>query len=172
MAADYHSVGMLSLIKHPYAFLPVGRSRHSAPSAVLQCQSASAHELQALVFYKRAQQLPDYNNTELWGKMADCHQLLGDSEEMVSMYEAVMQDSNCPAWKQSDAALALTRLHLDAGDTLAAQQVLSILKQPGEAGEGAEQQVSAASPHAEALFHRAGLMLRLGQQVCPTLSSH
>ncbi len=81
------------------------------------------------------------------------------------MYEAVMQDEFCPGWKQSEAALALAQLHLDAGATLAAQQVLSILKQPNEALEDTEQQDGSAGQQAQSLFHRAGLMLRLGQQV-------
>ena len=82
------------------------------------------------------------------------------------MYEGVMQDEHCPAWKQNEAALALAQLHLDTGATLAAQQVLSILKQPGEALDGTEQQGGTAGQQAHTLFHRAGLMLRLGQQVC------
>ena len=77
-----------------------------------------------------------------------------------------MQDEHCPAWKQNEAALALAQLHLDTGATLAAQQVLSILKQPGEALDGTEQQGGTAGQQAHTLFHRAGLMLRLGQQVC------
>jgi len=121
--------------------------------------------LQALIFYKHVQELPDYNNTELWGKIAECQQALGNSQELVSMYEAVMQDEFCPGWKQSEAALALAQLHLDAGATLAAQQVLSILKQPNEALEDTEQQDGSAGQQAQSLFHRAGLMLRLGQQV-------
>ncbi|DBA78961.1 TPA: hypothetical protein ACH3X1_008835 [Trebouxia sp. C0004] len=120
------------------------------------------HAEEALVFYKHVQELPDYNNTQLWGKIAECQQALGNSQELVSMYEAVMQDELCPAWKQSEAALALAQLHLDAGATLAAQQVLSILKQPNEALEDTEQQDGSAGQ--QALFHRAGLMLRLGQQ--------
>ena len=76
-----------------------------------------------------------------------------------------LQDSSCPAWKQSEAALALAQLHIDAGDTLAAQQVLSILKQPAEAADGAEQADGDAGQQTQTLFHRAGLMLRLGQQV-------
>lgn len=42
---------------------------------------------------------------------------------MVAMYEAIMQGSTFPAALQHDAAVALTHLHLDAGDTLAAEQV-------------------------------------------------
>ena len=121
--------------------------------------------MQALIFYKHVQELPDYNNTELWGKIARCQQALGKSQELVSMYEAVMQDELCPAWKQSEAALALAQLHLDAGATLAAQQVLSILKQPNEALDDTQQQDGSAGQQAQTLFHRAGLMLRLGQQV-------
>jgi len=126
--------------------------------------------MQALIFYKHVQELPDYNNAELWGKIAECQQALGNSQELVFMYEAVMQDQLCPAWKQSEAALALAQLHLDAGATLAAQQVLSILKQPNEALDDTEQQDGSAGQQAQTLFHRAGLMLRLGQQVshsCP-----
>ncbi|DBB12946.1 TPA: hypothetical protein ACH3X3_005694 [Trebouxia sp. C0006] len=122
------------------------------------------HAEEALIFYKHVQELPDYNNTELWGKIAECQQALGNSQELVSMYEAVMQDQLCPAWKQSEAALALAQLHLDAGATLAAQQVLSILKQPNEALDDTEQQDGSAGQQAQTLFHRAGLMLRLGQQ--------
>ncbi|KAA6423612.1 MAG: hypothetical protein FRX49_06672 [Trebouxia sp. A1-2] len=122
------------------------------------------HAEEALIFYKHVQELPDYNNTELWGKIARCQQALGKSQELVSMYEAVMQDELCPAWKQSEAALALAQLHLDAGATLAAQQVLSILKQPNEALDDTQQQDGSAGQQAQTLFHRAGLMLRLGQQ--------
>ena len=127
----------------------------------------SWHAAQALLFYKRIQELPDYNSTELWGKIGECQHILGNDEEMISMYEAVMQDRECPAWKQSEAALALAQLHLDAGATLAAQQVLSVLKQPSEAAiDGSEQHDGAASQRVQTLFHRAGLMLRLDQQVC------
>lgn len=122
--------------------------------------------VQALVFYKRVQELPDYNNTELWSKIAECQKALGNPQGLVSMYEGVMQDEHCPAWKQNEAALALAQLHLDTGATLAAQQVLSILKQPGGALDGTEQQGGTAGQQAHTLFHRAGLMLRLGQQVC------
>lgn len=128
------------------------------------------HDMQALLFYKRVQELPDYNNAELWGKLGECQHMLGNSEDMVSMYEAVMQDSKCPAWKQSEAALALAQLHLDAGATLAAQQVLSILKQPDEDAGGTEQPSGGVGHHTQTQFHRAGLMLRLGQQVCGHLS--
>ena len=145
--------------------------QHSFCSCVyLVLQEVMFIIMQALIFYKHVQELPDYNNTELWGKIAECQQALGNSQELVSMYEAVMQDQLCPAWKQNEAALALAQLHLDAGATLAAQQVLSILKQPNEALDDTEQQDGSAGQQAQTLFHRAGLMLRLGQQVshsCP-----
>ena len=123
--------------------------------------------MQALLFYKRVQELPDYNIPQLWSKTAECQTQLGLEQEMVAMYEGVMQDSSCPAWKQSEAALALAQVHIDAGHMLAAQQVLSILKQPAEAIGAAEQQEQDAGQQDQTLFHRAGLMLRLGQQVSP-----
>lgn len=48
--------------------------------------------MQALGFYKRVQEWPDFNDASLWGKVANCQKALGDEEEMVSIYEAVMQD--------------------------------------------------------------------------------
>lgn len=79
--------------------------------------------MQALQFYKRVQELPEYNDKELWTKIAECHEALGSQEDMVVMYEAIMQDISFPAAIQHDAAVALTHLHLDAGDTMAAEQV-------------------------------------------------
>lgn len=79
--------------------------------------------MQALQFYRRVQELPDYNDKELWNKIAECYEALGDQEGMVAVYEAIMQDNSFPAATQHDAAVALTHLHLDAGDTLAAEQV-------------------------------------------------
>ena len=79
--------------------------------------------LQALQFYRQVQELPDYNDKELWNKIAECYEALGDQEGMITMYEAIMQDNSFPAATQHDAAVALTHLHLDAGDTLAAEQV-------------------------------------------------
>ena len=102
----------------------------TAPSACTCVTSSRAALLQplwfallALQFYKRVQELPEYNDKELWSKIADCHEALGTEEEMVTMYEAIMQGSTFPAALQHDAAVALTLLHLDAGDTLAAEQV-------------------------------------------------
>ncbi|KAL0034582.1 hypothetical protein WJX79_009149 [Trebouxia sp. C0005] len=43
------------------------------------------HAEEALIFYKHVQELPDYNNTELWGKIARCQQALGKSQELVSI---------------------------------------------------------------------------------------
>ena len=79
--------------------------------------------VQALQFYKRVQELPEYNDKELWTKIAECHEALGSQEDMVAMYEAIMQDNSFPAAIQHDAAVALTHLHLDAGNTVAAEQV-------------------------------------------------
>ena len=79
--------------------------------------------MQALQFYKRVQELPEYNDKELWSKIAECHEALGTQEDMVAMYEAIMQDDTFPAAIQHDAAVALTHLHLDSGDTVAAEQV-------------------------------------------------
>ena len=50
-------------------------------------------DVQALQFYKRVQELPDFNSTQLWGKIGQCQLLLGNDQEMVSMYEGVMQVS-------------------------------------------------------------------------------
>lgn len=79
--------------------------------------------MQALQFYKRVQELPEYNDKELWTKIAECHEAIGSQEEMVEMYEAIMQDNSFPAAIQHDAAVALTHLHLDASNTVAAEQV-------------------------------------------------
>lgn len=68
-----------------------------------------------------------------------------------------------PAWKQSQAALALAQLHLDSGAPHAAQHVLSTLQQPGEAPDGAPQQ--GHTHQAQALFQHADLLLQLDQQV-------
>ena len=48
-------------------------------------------DVQALLFYKRVQELPEYNSTQLWGKIGQCQRLLGNDQELVSMYEGVMQ---------------------------------------------------------------------------------
>ena len=79
--------------------------------------------MQALQFYKRVQELPEYNDKELWSKVAECYEALGTQEDMVGMYEAIMHDNSFPAAMQHDAAVALTHLHLDAGNTVAAEQV-------------------------------------------------
>ncbi|KAL3150393.1 hypothetical protein ABBQ32_000232 [Trebouxia sp. C0010 RCD-2024] len=121
------------------------------------------HAEEALQFYKRVQELPEYNDKELWSKIAECHEALGSEEEMVAMYEAIMQGSTFPAALQHDAAVALTHLHLDAGDTLAAEQVMSLVNQLGGA-EDPDVFHDVDSQDGQALFHRAGLMLRLGKQ--------
>ena len=79
--------------------------------------------MQALQFFQRVQELPDYNDKELWSKIAECHEAIGSQDDLVNMYEGIMQDSSLPSAIQHDAAVALTHLHLDAGDTLAAEQV-------------------------------------------------
>ena len=51
------------------------------------------------------QELPDHNDASLWGKVAECNRVLGDEEEMISVYEAIIQDEQvhvskppCYAW--------------------------------------------------------------------------
>ena len=68
-----------------------------------------------------------------------------------------------PAWKQSQAALALAQLHLDNGAPQAAQHALSMLQQPTEGPDGLPQQQDAHQ--AQALYQHADLLLQLDQQV-------
>lgn len=68
-----------------------------------------------------------------------------------------------PAWKQSQAALALAQLHLDSGAPQAAQHVLSMLHQPSEGADGQPHQQDAHQ--AQALYQHADLLLQLDQQV-------
>lgn len=74
-----------------------------------------------------------------------------------------------PAWKQSQAALALAQLHLDSGAPQAAQHALSMLHQPTEPDDGQPHQPDAHQ--AQALYQHADLLLQLDQQVC-LLSCH
>ena len=57
----------------------------------MRSSTIKSSDVQALLFYKRVQELPDYNSTQLWGKIGQCQRLLGNDQEMISMYEGVMQ---------------------------------------------------------------------------------
>lgn len=126
--------------------------------------------LQALQFYRRVQELPEYNDKELWSKIAECHDSLGNQGDIVAMYEEIMQDNTFPAAVQHDAAVALTHLHLDAGDTLAAEQVhtTGALKRCCRAFRLA----AAACKSRDCLHDLHSIALLSSRQACQELPTH